>query len=85
MIKNMPPKKLLLADTVKVLEPRPIRLDVELLSLVAFRFIAKATAFASVAKVGKAPRNASALVEKLAGSKLLGGVGSAVIAMIFLR
>jgi hypothetical protein len=40
-----------------------------------------AKAFASVANVGNAPKNASALVEKLVGSFRLGGVGSAVIAM----
>jgi hypothetical protein len=56
-----------------------------LLPLVAFRFIALAVAFTSVANTGKALRKASALVEKVKGSALLGGVGKAVIVIVFLR
>jgi hypothetical protein len=47
--------------------------------------MALAVAFTSVANTGKALRKASALVENVKGSALLGGVGKAVIVMVFLR
>jgi hypothetical protein len=40
-------------------------------------------AFASVTNVGKAPRKASAFVENVDGTALLGAGGKGVIAMIF--
>jgi hypothetical protein len=55
-----------------------------LLAVTCLLFTSVAKEFASAPNVGNAPKNSSALVLKLAGSCLVGGVGSNVIAMFFL-
>ena len=51
----------------------------ELPASTALLYVFVAIAFASVAKVGSAPRKASPLAGKFAGSDLLGGVGKDVL------
>jgi hypothetical protein len=83
ILTHIPGWKLLLGETVNVLVPVPIVTLVVLVSFVALRVIAVATALVSVTNVGSAARKASAVgVNVLCGILRLGGVGSAVIVIL---
>jgi len=63
-------------------DPVPMARLVVLFAVVAFKVIATATAFASVVNVARAATQASARVEKVDGTALLGAAGSAVMVMV---
>jgi len=80
---HMPPINDFPDATVNVLLAIPITLDVVLVTVVAFRFIAAAVVFVSETNVGSDAINASAFEIKASGESFLdGGVGRNEIVII---